>query len=80
MDQFELTPELKLLGGVRYDVFSASQDDRLSDANDFGRIAVLTDSQWVTWSAWLSQVVVSADLRVFQDEEDARTWLAGVGE
>jgi catecholate siderophore receptor len=42
MDQFELTPELKLLGGVRYDVFSASQDDRLSDANDFGRI----DRQW----------------------------------
>jgi catecholate siderophore receptor len=42
MDQFELTPELKLLGGVRYDVFSASQDDRLDDANDFGRI----DRQW----------------------------------
>jgi catecholate siderophore receptor len=42
MDQFELTPELKLLGGVRYDVFSASQDDRLSDANDFER----TDRQW----------------------------------
>jgi catecholate siderophore receptor len=42
MDQFELTPELKLLGGVRYDVFSASVDDRLNDANDFGRI----DRQW----------------------------------
>ncbi|MBL1264862.1 TonB-dependent receptor [Candidatus Methylomicrobium oryzae] len=42
MDQFELTSELKLLGGVRYDVFSASQDDRLSDAGDFGRI----DRQW----------------------------------
>jgi hypothetical protein len=43
--------------------------------NDFRRIAVLTDSQWVTWSAWLSQVVISADMRVFQDEEDARAWL-----
>ena len=43
--------------------------------NDFKRIAVLTDSQWVAWSAWLSQVVISADLRVFQDEEDARAWL-----
>jgi catecholate siderophore receptor len=42
MDQFELTPEWKLLGGVRYDVFSASQNDRLNDANDFGRI----DRQW----------------------------------
>lgn len=46
--------------------------------NDFGRIAVITDSQWVAWSAWLSQVFVSADLRVFAEEEeaDARAWLA----
>jgi catecholate siderophore receptor len=42
MDQFELTPELKLLGGVRYDVFSASQNDRLNNANNFERI----DRQW----------------------------------
>ena len=45
-------------------------------ANDFGRIAVITDSQWVGWSAWLSQVFVSAELRVFDDEVDAREWLA----
>lgn len=45
--------------------------------HDFGRIAVLTDSQWVTWSAWLSQIYVDAELRVFDTEEDARAWLAG---
>lgn len=43
---------------------------------DFRRIAVLTESQWVTWSAWLEQLFVSADLRVFDDEVDARAWLA----
>lgn len=43
--------------------------------NDFSRIAVLTGSPWVAWTAWLEQVFVSADLRVFQDEEDARAWL-----
>ena len=43
---------------------------------DFNRIAVVTDSQWVTWSAWLSQVFVSADLRVFESAEEARAWLA----
>ena len=43
--------------------------------HDLGRIAVLTDSQWVTWSAWLSQAFVDADLRVFADEAEARTWL-----
>lgn len=42
LDQLELTPEWKLLGGVRYDVFEAKQNDRLNDANDFSR----TDRQW----------------------------------
>lgn len=44
-------------------------------SHDFGKIAVLTDSQWVAWSAWLSQIFVDADLRVFADEAEARDWL-----
>jgi hypothetical protein len=43
---------------------------------DFRRIAVLTDSQWVAWSAWLEQLFLSADVRVFNDESEARAWLA----
>ena len=42
---------------------------------DFNKIAVLTDSQWITWSAWLSQAFVPAYLRVFSDEADAQAWL-----
>lgn len=72
--------DLREMAGFTVDM--ALEEIRFSRAhpNDFTRIAVLTDSQWVTWSAWLSQVVVSADLRVFHDEEDARAWLAGVEE
>ena len=46
-------------------------------ANDFRRIAVLTRSQWVAWSAWLSQIFVRAQIRVFDDagEAEARAWL-----
>ncbi|WP_153111368.1 STAS/SEC14 domain-containing protein [Propionivibrio limicola] len=44
-------------------------------ANDFNRIAIVTDSQWVTWSAWLSQIFVKAEMRVFSDEAEARSWL-----
>ncbi|RTL56457.1 MAG: STAS/SEC14 domain-containing protein [Rhodocyclaceae bacterium] len=44
---------------------------------DFKRIAVLTNSQWVTWSAWLSQIFVSADVSVFEDEAEAKAWLEG---
>jgi hypothetical protein len=43
--------------------------------HDFLRIAVLTDSQWISWSAWLSQAFVAADLRVFAEEADAKAWL-----
>ncbi|MBV2235107.1 MAG: STAS/SEC14 domain-containing protein [Sterolibacterium sp.] len=44
-------------------------------AHDFRRIAVLTGSQWVSWTAWLSQLFVDADVRVFEEEREARAWL-----
>jgi hypothetical protein len=47
-------------------------------ANDFNRIAVVTDSQWITWSAWLSQIFVRADMHIFSDETEAKSWLASV--
>ena len=47
--------------------------------NDFRRIAVLTHSQWVAWSAWLAQIFVRAELQVFAEETEARAWLdAGI--
>lgn len=45
-------------------------------AHDFGRVAVLTDSQWLAWSAWVSQLFVDAEVLVFEDENEARLWLA----
>lgn len=44
---------------------------------DFKRVAIVTDSQWVAWSAWLEQLFVSADVRVFESLEDACAWLGG---
>lgn len=44
-------------------------------ANDFRRIAVLTESQWLTWSAWVSQVFVNADVEVFTEAAEAEIWL-----
>ncbi len=46
-----------------------------SHPNDFKRIAVLTHSQWVAWSAWLSQIFVRAEMHVFGEEAEARAWL-----
>lgn len=43
--------------------------------NDFHRIAVLTHSQWVTWSAWLTKMFVQAEMQVFGEENEALAWL-----
>lgn len=44
-------------------------------AHDFGRVAVLTSDQWLTWSAWISQLFVDAQIMVFEQETEARAWL-----
>ncbi len=49
-------------------------------ANDFSHIAVLTHSQWVAWSAWLSQMFVRAEMRIFDEEANARAWLTAGAE
>ena len=46
-------------------------------AADFERIAVVTNSQWVAWSAWLQRLFVNADLRVLADDVEARLWVNG---
>lgn len=43
--------------------------------SDFKRIALLTDDQLVSWSAWISQLLTDADIRVFETERAARRWL-----
>lgn len=43
---------------------------------DFQRVAVVTDSQWVAWSAWLEKTFVKAELRIFADSVEAQAWLA----
>lgn len=43
--------------------------------SDFKRIAVITHSEWVAWSAWLSQIFVQAEMRLFDNEPEARAWL-----
>jgi hypothetical protein len=68
--------DLREMAGFTVDLALEEIKFSLQHKSDFGRIAVVTDSQWVTWSAWLSQVFVNADLRVFGNAEEAKTWLA----
>lgn len=67
--------DLRQMAGFTLDVAWEDIKYTRSHSNDFGRIAVVTHSQWVIWSAWLSQMFINADLQVFDDDEEARGWL-----
>lgn len=45
-------------------------------SHDFGKIAVVTSDQWMAWSAWLSNLFVDAEVRVFDDYGMARDWVS----
>jgi SpoIIAA-like len=44
-------------------------------SNEFGRIAILTNDEWVAWSTWINRLFVKADIRLFDDLELAKSWL-----
>ena len=71
----DLMFDLREMAGFTLDVAWEDITFARAHAHDFKRIAVLTDSQWVGWSAWLSQIFVRAEMRVFDDEIEARSWL-----
>jgi hypothetical protein len=44
-------------------------------AKDFERIAVVTDDQWVQWSAWLARIFTDAEMQVFDEYISALAWV-----
>jgi hypothetical protein len=67
--------DLRQMAGFTVDVAWEDIKYTRSHPDDFDKIAVVTDSQWVIWSAWLSQMFINADLQVFNDDAAARGWL-----
>ena len=72
---FDLYFDLREMADFTLDVAWEDIVFSRTHANNFKRIAVVTDSQWVSWSAWLSQIFVRADMQVFDDEVEAHSWL-----
>jgi len=67
--------DLLQMAGFTLDVAWEDIKYTRSHPDDFGKIAVVTDSEWVIWSAWLSQMFTNADVQVFDDGEESRGWL-----
>ena len=71
----DLLFDLSQMAGLTLDVMWEEIKFSRQHASDFRRVAVVTDSQWVTWSAWLSQTFVEADVEVFDTAAAASEWL-----
>ncbi len=71
----DLLFDLRQMADVTLDVAWEEIKFSRQHATDFNKVAVVTSSQWVTWSAWLSQTFVAADVEVFEELEAAQAWL-----
>jgi stage II sporulation SpoAA-like protein len=67
---------LDLRDMVNYTLDVAWEEIRFSreHASEFGRVAIVTDDQWMTWSAWLNRLFTRAEIQVFDEYEAAREW------
>lgn len=62
---------------LRYTLDVAWEGIRFSREHryDFRKIAVVTTDQWHVWLAWLNQLIVDGEIRVFDDAGMALEWL-----
>lgn len=42
---------------------------------DFRKIAIVTDDQWLNWSAWIQRLFTDANIQVFDDYNVAHNWV-----
>jgi hypothetical protein len=76
--ELDLLFDLRAMVGYTLDVaWEEIKFFRREHNHDFTKIAVVTDNQWITWQAWLSRAFVDADIEVFTDYEEAKTWVQG---
>lgn len=76
----DLLFDLRQMAGYTLDVVWEEIKFSRAHADDFNRIAVVTGSQWVAWSAWLSEFFVDAEIEVFTDVDAAKMWLTEVSD
>ena len=73
----DLLFDLREMADFTLDVAWEDLDFARAHPDDFRRIAVLTQSQWVAWSAWLTRIFIHAEMRIFDNETEACAWLNG---
>ena len=62
---------------VGYTIDMALEEIRFSKQNrqNFDKVAIVSDDQWVVWSVWLNQAIAESEIRMFSDIQGAQIWL-----
>lgn len=74
-DRRDLLLDLRNLGGTSLDALIEEWKYAHQHAQDFRRIAVISEDTFVVWGACLSQLFVDAEIQLFESEAQARNWL-----
>lgn len=72
----DLLMDLRDMTGFSLDVAWEEVKFNRAHPNDFRRIGIVTQNQWVAWSAWLSRSFVNAEVEVFESFELASDWVS----
>jgi hypothetical protein len=74
-----LVLDLRDMLGYTLDVAWEELKFTRSHAREFGRVAVVTDNQWLAWIAWLESLFTDAEIEVFAVYDDALAWVNAAG-
>jgi hypothetical protein len=74
-DHVNLLFDLTSMTGFSLDAALEEVRFNKQHVNDYRKIAVVTENQWLVWVSWLATAFVSADVRQFDDVESANAWL-----
>ena len=75
-DHVNIVFDLTSMTGFSLDAALEEVRFNKAHANDYRKIAVVTESQWLSWVGWFATAFVSAEVRQFDDVESATGWLS----
>ncbi|MBP6998546.1 MAG: STAS/SEC14 domain-containing protein, partial [Tepidiphilus sp.] len=68
---------LDLRGMLGFTIDAAWEEFRFArqHPNDFRRIAIVAEDDWLALLTWLESLFLEAEIKVFDSEEEALSWL-----
>jgi len=67
--------DLREMSGYTIDMALEEVKFSKEHRQDIEKIAIVTTDQWVTWSAWLTRMITDAEILVFEDIDEAQSWI-----